>query len=36
VLFRDGAGTYGCLERHCAHRRADLTYGIVDPRVKAS
>src|SRR5690349_14110547 len=32
VLYRDDAGTYGCLELHCAHRRADLSYGIVEDR----
>jgi len=32
VLYRDDAGTYGCLELHCAHRRADLSYGIVEQR----
>jgi 5,5'-dehydrodivanillate O-demethylase len=30
VLFRDTRGGYGLLDRHCAHRRADLTYGIVE------
>lgn len=30
VLYRDGAGAYGLLERHCAHRRADLSYGWVE------
>src|SRR5438034_122757 len=29
VLYRDGAGTYGLLDRHCCHRRADLSYGYV-------
>jgi 5,5'-dehydrodivanillate O-demethylase len=32
VLFRDTAGRYGLLDRHCAHRRADLCYGIVEER----
>jgi phenylpropionate dioxygenase-like ring-hydroxylating dioxygenase large terminal subunit len=27
VLFRDEAGRYGLLERHCAHRGADLAFG---------
>lgn len=27
VLFRDEAGRYGLLDRHCAHRGADLTFG---------
>ena len=30
VLYKDGAGRYGLLDRHCAHRRADLCYGIVE------
>jgi 5,5'-dehydrodivanillate O-demethylase len=30
VLYRDKRGTYGLLDRHCAHRRADLSYGIVE------
>ena len=32
VLYKDGAGRYGLLDRHCAHRRADLCYGIVEAR----
>jgi nitrite reductase/ring-hydroxylating ferredoxin subunit len=27
VLFRDPAGRYGLLDRHCAHRGADLAFG---------
>jgi len=30
ALYRDRAGTYGLIDRHCAHRRADLTCGIVE------
>jgi phenylpropionate dioxygenase-like ring-hydroxylating dioxygenase large terminal subunit len=30
VLFRDNAGRYGLLERHCAHRGADLSYGRAE------
>src|SRR5499426_926442 len=30
VLYRDQAGTYGLLDRHCPHRRADLSYGWVE------
>ena len=30
VLYRDKRGTFGLLDRHCAHRRADLTYGYVE------
>jgi 5,5'-dehydrodivanillate O-demethylase len=32
VLYRDRQGTHGLLELHCAHRRADLSYGIVEDR----
>src|SRR5215469_13784625 len=27
VLFKDAQGRYGLLDRHCAHRRADLAFG---------
>jgi phenylpropionate dioxygenase-like ring-hydroxylating dioxygenase large terminal subunit len=30
VLFRDDAGRYGLLDRHCAHRGADLSYGRAE------
>ena len=30
VLFRDLSGRYGLLDRHCPHRRADLSYGYVE------
>ncbi len=30
VLYRGKDGSYGLLARHCAHRRADLSYGYVD------
>lgn len=30
VLYRDKRGTFGLLDRHCAHRRADLCYGVVE------
>lgn len=30
VLYRDLSGTYGLIERHCQHRRADLSYGFVE------
>ena len=30
VLFRDGGGAYGLVDRHCPHRRADLSYGMVE------
>lgn len=32
VLYKDLGGAYGLLERHCAHRRADLSYGFVEQR----
>lgn len=30
VLFRQPDGTYGLLDRYCTHRRADLSYGVVE------
>jgi phthalate 4,5-dioxygenase oxygenase subunit len=30
VLFRDSNGRLGLLDRHCAHRRADLCYGRLE------
>ncbi len=30
VLYRDAGGRYGLLDRHCPHRRADLSYGTVE------
>ena len=30
VLYKDLSGGYGLLDRHCAHRRADLSYGFVE------
>jgi 5,5'-dehydrodivanillate O-demethylase oxygenase subunit len=30
VLYRDLAGTFGLIDRHCCHRRADLSYGFVE------
>jgi 5,5'-dehydrodivanillate O-demethylase len=32
VLYKDGGGRYGLLDRHCPHRRADLSYGWVEER----
>ena len=32
VLYRNLSGGYGLLDRHCPHRRADLTYGYVEPQ----
>ncbi len=31
VLYKDLGGNYGLLGRHCPHRRADLSYGFVEP-----
>jgi 5,5'-dehydrodivanillate O-demethylase len=30
VLYKDLSGTCGLVDRHCAHRRADLAYGFVE------
>jgi 5,5'-dehydrodivanillate O-demethylase len=30
VLYRDKRGTYGLLDRRCAHRRFDLSFGMVE------
>ena len=30
VLYRDKSGGFGLVDRHCAHRRADLLYGWVE------
>jgi 5,5'-dehydrodivanillate O-demethylase len=30
VAYRDLSGSYGLVGRHCAHRRADLTFGILE------
>ena len=30
VLYKDRHGTFGLLDLHCAHRRADLSYGYVE------
>jgi len=30
VLYKDLEGTYGLIDRHCAHRRADLSHGYVE------
>src|SRR5262245_61744842 len=30
VLYKDLGGRYGLLDRHCPHRRADLSYGFVE------
>src|SRR5580658_1184795 len=30
VLYKDLGGRFGLVDRHCAHRRADLSYGFVE------
>jgi len=30
VVFRDGAGQVGVVERHCPHRRADMSIAVVE------
>ena len=30
VLYKDLSGGYGLVDRQCAHRRADLSYGFVE------
>ena len=30
VLYKDLGGKYGLIDRHCPHRRADLSYGMVE------
>src|SRR6266704_2745158 len=30
VLYKDLQGAFGLVDRHCAHRRADLSYGFVE------
>src|SRR4051794_11353841 len=30
VLFRDEQGRYGLIDRHCAHRGADLAFGRLE------
>src|SRR2546421_10097420 len=30
VLFRDEEGRYGLINRHCAHRGADLAFGRLE------
>jgi 5,5'-dehydrodivanillate O-demethylase len=30
VLYKDKGGRFGLVDRHCPHRRADLSYGFVE------
>ena len=32
MLYRDIGGRIGLIDRHCPHRRADLSYGFVEER----
>lgn len=32
VLYKDLGGNFGLVDRRCPHRRADLTYGMVEQR----
>lgn len=31
VMFKDGSGRFGLIQRHCPHRGADLSYGMIEP-----
>ena len=30
VLYKDRNGTFGLVDLHCPHRRADMSYGIIE------
>ena len=30
VMYKDKSGTYGLIDLHCPHRRADMSYGILE------
>src|SRR5258708_26401647 len=30
TLYKDLSGNYGLVDRHCPHRRADMSYGFVE------
>jgi len=32
VLYQDRSGTFGLVDRHCPHRRADVSYGWVEEK----
>jgi hypothetical protein len=36
VLFRDEQGRYGLIDRHCAHRGADLAFGRLEHGASSS
>ena len=31
VVFRDGSGRTGLIDRHCCHRGASMEYGKIEP-----
>lgn len=31
ALYKDLSGGYGLVDLHCPHRRADMSYGIIEP-----
>ena len=36
VLYKDRGGRFGLVDRHCPHRRADLSYGFVEETASAA
>src|SRR6476620_4354405 len=30
VLYKDLSGKFGLIDRHCPHRRADMSYGVPE------
>jgi 5,5'-dehydrodivanillate O-demethylase oxygenase subunit len=32
TLYKDLSGTFGLVDRHCPHRRADMSYGFVEKK----
>ena len=30
TLYKDLSGNFGLIDRHCPHRRADMSYGFVE------
>jgi 5,5'-dehydrodivanillate O-demethylase len=30
VMYKDKSGTFGLVDRHCPHRRADMSYGFTE------
>jgi 5,5'-dehydrodivanillate O-demethylase len=31
VLYKDLSGNFGLIDRHCPHRRADMSFGMAEP-----